>query len=1749
MNEQLHDKALNFASFLHDIIEATTTRQIWLRDQTRDGFIIPCNMLPAVSGVASPAVDKPDSATDRVLQVGRPGSPPSPPVPEPDGSISDEEQERFDRETDAHNRHDQLYSQLFDARTAPDALELVFAIGSVYVFEDGKQYFRHIAVAPADIQMDPNNGRLSVEMVGGFNQEINWLPGNVRSDITGNGNDALRNLVAADTISDAEEAVNELALALGPKAESGRTDRPEPGRIHLDTSPFLLLRAKDSSALLDLLVQLCEDIKAGGEISEPFSVLADTTHEPPPLAHASDTTMLPLDANATQRGLIERARQERHLVIQGPPGTGKTHTIANLLSTLVAEGRRVLVTAESDRALSEVQGKLPTGMQALALPLLQDRQSAGLEKSVNGILERTSGKGFTERTRQRIDQLITELETCDQALLNAELALINAADFDRDERDISGRTLPLYGHQRSLRQQTDDLELVNNYLSPTGNLPQGDADRYRQLTQTVTDEDRALTKAAFPHGLIGPQQFAELINDYRSSLAQLPENNGRPHQELAHLLDDLEDLSALLERLGGTEWTQLARPSAEYHDAGTRAANKAPDINHGVATVSGNRDPHAALMLHEFLDPAVTRLASSIPEALELHSRATAAALAPLEPVPIRADIKLATAFPITEATGQLLRDDPTGLLEEHAMNRLAGRTGRIPGLCQDAAGLLGGTQLRPGLPVSVDGTDEATHELLRQAAQLRDHLEAGGKFTRAFGTPGPVKEAATLLQSVRVGGSVIDTRAEVDRVIEVLSHRQNTEIVNAWAAQHHLTVPEGLTQETWLESFASLEERTRQLTESLSDIEQFVRPGAHTGDLTPTQLVDGISKSVGAEVVQQLETFHHKWATFNDEIRIAGQPLTSIDDARTALNALIARETRHELAGLLPDTWDHIDPQSVDPDMLAIGLRAASIAAKVPDWARASQLSAQSIRTLINRIQTDAQRHKILTQHDATMSDIARELAGCVPKSPGGLKLEQALEDQDATAYAAATEQTGEEERRATDAKELARLATQIKDTHPALATGIQTGLDGAQTVLERIHELETLRDYRAQVNALGNQVIPAAEAHRKLAELSDNRRRIEAEIAELRCWATTAERLESRKNLRSALSALTTAVSAVPKTRTAKSYGRKVRALKEATERAAAAIPCLIMPISRAVELVGYPTPDQRFDVIIIDEASQAWFSASFLYALANQVIVVGDDLQTSPADSIMKEADITSVVKQHISRHPIGDLVGPDLSLYDVAVTMTGPDTMVDHFRCVPEIIAISNRLSYEPKSKALLPARVRAGNSLIPVIHHRCDGYRTSPQGPNEIEADELIDHVLACHNDTRYAGMDFGIVVASSYIQPHIKYLRGRLLDVLGPSGIEARRIEIGDAARFQGAERDVMFLSLIDHAEPNEIIKSRPLEHTGKNRLFVQQLNVAVSRAKNQLHIFHSFGLDNLRDNDSRRVLLETVTPAAADIEHEINKCDSGFEIDVVRALHQADPTLSISTQVEALGYRIDIVVETNSGNRLAVECDGDRWHTADEDMRHDLYRQRTLERIGWRFERFLASEWYADPERVLQRVLTAARNPGAQQAPFIPSVTSQKAATARVRTPSPAPAKTPAPAPAEATRPSTAPSVHISKMPADAEAPSAKAVRADDPTPPETASPENDQSSGVDSGSDATPTATPQPTMTTAATSDAPPTNTRQRPTLSVKKTRAQVRVSNQQLAAALRALGKDTSGLTWDRAKWYVEEGLSAQEAARKA
>jgi very-short-patch-repair endonuclease len=95
--------------------------------------------------------------------------------------------------------------------------------------------------------------------------------------------------------------------------------------------------------------------------------------------------------------------------------------------------------------------------------------------------------------------------------------------------------------------------------------------------------------------------------------------------------------------------------------------------------------------------------------------------------------------------------------------------------------------------------------------------------------------------------------------------------------------------------------------------------------------------------------------------------------------------------------------------------------------------------------------------------------------------------------------------------------------------------------------------------------------------------------------------------------------------------------------------------------------------------------------------------------------------------------------------------------------------------------------------------------------------------------------------------------------------------------------------------------------------------------------------------------------------------CESDFEREVYDALTERG--YKVIPQVKVGTYRIDMVVEGNHDARLAIECDGDRYHDASK-WEDDMNRQRTLERVGWQFWRCFASTFVMNKDNVLRDLI-----------------------------------------------------------------------------------------------------------------------------------------------------------------------------------
>lgn len=87
-------------------------------------------------------------------------------------------------------------------------------------------------------------------------------------------------------------------------------------------------------------------------------------------------------------------------------------------------------------------------------------------------------------------------------------------------------------------------------------------------------------------------------------------------------------------------------------------------------------------------------------------------------------------------------------------------------------------------------------------------------------------------------------------------------------------------------------------------------------------------------------------------------------------------------------------------------------------------------------------------------------------------------------------------------------------------------------------------------------------------------------------------------------------------------------------------------------------------------------------------------------------------------------------------------------------------------------------------------------------------------------------------------------------------------------------------------------------------------------------------------------------------------------------ATNLSDRGYHLVQQWKVGAYRLDMVALCGK-KMVAIECDGERWHSGEEKVREDMERQTILERLGWRFIRIRGSEYYRAPEETMERVVS----------------------------------------------------------------------------------------------------------------------------------------------------------------------------------
>ena len=422
----------------------------------------------------------------------------------------------------------------------------------------------------------------------------------------------------------------------------------------------------------------------------------------------------------------------------------------------------------------------------------------------------------------------------------------------------------------------------------------------------------------------------------------------------------------------------------------------------------------------------------------------------------------------------------------------------------------------------------------------------------------------------------------------------------------------------------------------------------------------------------------------------------------------------------------------------------------------------------------------------------------------------------------------------------------------------------------------------------------------------------------------------------------------------------------------------PCVLMsPLSVAQFL---PADQKLFDVVVFDEASQiTTWDAIGTIARAKQSVIVGDPKQLPPTNFFMRH-DADEDEDLHVYEQDLP-------SILDEASAAGLPNVQLNwHYRSQDEsLIAFSNHHYYDDRLVTFPAPKTESGAVTL----HKIKGVYSRGEGRfNQKEAEAIakfaVKQLTAWLKLEEEERLTLGIITFNMQQQELILDLldRARRRNPALEWFFEDEREEpviVRNLENVQGDERDVMLFSITfgpDKAGKMSMSFGAVNKDGGEKRL-----NVAVTRARRELHVFASvtaddidlsrtaaLGVEHLKgflDYAERGAIALPATESGS-----LGGTESPFEAAVVRALEAKG--WRVRTQIGVSGFRIDLAVvhPDKPGAYLAgIECDGATYHRSATARDRDEIRESVLRRLGWEILRIWSTDWFKNQSNVTNEI------------------------------------------------------------------------------------------------------------------------------------------------------------------------------------
>ncbi|ANQ52509.1 DUF4011 domain-containing protein [Flammeovirga sp. MY04] len=398
--------------------------------------------------------------------------------------------------------------------------------------------------------------------------------------------------------------------------------------------------------------------------------------------------------------------------------------------------------------------------------------------------------------------------------------------------------------------------------------------------------------------------------------------------------------------------------------------------------------------------------------------------------------------------------------------------------------------------------------------------------------------------------------------------------------------------------------------------------------------------------------------------------------------------------------------------------------------------------------------------------------------------------------------------------------------------------------------------------------------------------------------------------------------------------------------------------------------PMETGLYDLVIFDEASQVRLEDAFAAMLrGNHQIISGDVHQMPPSSYFDKGGDLD--LDEELEEADVA-LAESD-SLLTFAKDSTFKFSYLDfHYRSQhPHLIDFSNAAFYGSR---LIP--MPNVKDYQPIKLHQIDGLYADRS--NAKEAEEIINFIKTLDVDQLPTlgiatfNMDQrNLIWDHIYAEIEESSSFNKLMQELIKNGFFIKNLE-----NIQGDERDVILLSTTFGKNEQGSFRQNFGQLNNQEKGY-KLLNVIVTRAKKELHIFTSFPteiyskyaseLSNQGNNgkailyaylayaracsnqneEERIHILNTLAEYATESSNISLKksTTASLETQIIEFLSKKIPSqFTLIPSYKLGGLYLDIaIIDENKNVVLAIECDGKEEHLSKESYRYDIHRKNIM--------------------------------------------------------------------------------------------------------------------------------------------------------------------------------------------------------------